>query len=121
MEVLLHLGEEVGEQLIVREPGVLVKVAFSDEFFLELVPHALQVLLGEEVGDLADREDVVDVLDEGLVHDVVVAEQKDAGLVLEPCLFGPALDVLSELPESIVLGDLDLVVGVAGDVGGQFR
>ena len=70
----------------------------------------------EQIGHLARREDVVDILEEDLVDDLRVDEEEDDVLELVPRQLEHRLQVLAPLERAVVLRDLDLEELVVGDV-----
>jgi hypothetical protein len=67
---------------------------------------------GEHVGHLPRVEDVVDVLNKGLVLDLRIAEEEHSGFTVATCLLQKALEVLAPLRTPVALGDFDLPVNI---------
>lgn len=74
---------------------------------------------GKEVGHLANVEQVVDVLEKGLVLDLRVGEEEHAVLVGLGRLAQDALQVLVPLVDRVALADLDHKQVVLGQVRGE--
>eukprot|EP00965_Chrysotila_dentata_P189855 6173554-Pleurochrysis_carterae.AAC.1 len=81
----------------------------------------VNVVVIEEVGHLARVEDVIEVLEEGLGHDLRVGEEEDDGLALLPRLEQHALQVVSPFNLAVALGDLDLEAFEVRHGGGEAR
>ena len=69
--------------------------------------HLFEFIRFIQIGDLSTGENVVDVLQKGLLHDLRVGEEKDGGLVLNSRL-------VVQLP-NICKGTTSLVSGEAGE------
>eukprot|EP00966_Prymnesium_polylepis_P179650 4159641-Prymnesium_polylepis.1 len=82
-------------------------------------PHRVDdlrlVVVVEEVGHLARVEDVVDVLEEGLLDDLRVGEEEGHQLALLAAPEQDLLAVVAPLRLAVRLGDLDLEALVLGD------
>ena len=72
-----------------------------------LIDQRANLVLAKQVGNLSRREDVVNVLHEGLVLDLRVIEKEGGGLVLATAELVQLFEVLSELSDAVVLRDLD--------------
>ena len=72
-----------------------------------LIDDARDLLFREQVRHLTRREDVVDVLDERLILDLRLVEEESGGLVLSARDPIQLLQVLTELNDTVVFGDLD--------------
>lgn len=72
-----------------------------------LIDQRANLVLAKQVGNLSRREDVVNVLYEGLVLDLRFIEKEGGGLVLATAELVQLFEVLSELSDAVVLRDLD--------------
>ena len=66
-----------------------------------------ELFVVEQVGHLSGVEDAVDILQEGLLHELRIVDHEHCGLVEYPCFVHHALNVLPPLIHAIALGDLD--------------
>ena len=69
--------------------------------------HSLLLVLGEQPGNLAAVEDVVDVLDETLGDDLRIREQKHGGRSLDTRLHVEVLEIVAELGDAVPARELD--------------
>ena len=93
--------------------------------FLRVRAHVLaqtaDLVLREQVRHLAAREHVVDVLQERLDDDLRLVEEEHGGLVGDAGLPEELFQVLPELRQAVVLGDLDGEALELGDIRGEPR
>ena len=85
----------------------------------DVLAHATELILGEQVRHLARGEDVVDILEERLDDDLRLVEKEHRGLIRDARLLEQGLEVLPELGLPVVLGDFDAEALQVGDVRRQ--
>ena len=101
-ELLAHLDEHRAQVGLVRGDA---RLQAERRHLVEDRPH---VGILKQVGHLARREDVVDVLEEDLVGDLRVDEEEDDGAELDARHAQHRLQVLAPLERAVVFRDLDL-------------
>ena len=82
----------------------------------DVLAHATELILGEQVRHLARGEDVVDILEERLNDNLCLVEKEHRGLIRDARLPEQGLEVLPELGLPVVLGDFDAEALQVGDV-----
>mmetsp|Transcript_24325 Transcript_24325/g.56058 ORF Transcript_24325/g.56058 Transcript_24325/m.56058 type:complete len:393 (+) Transcript_24325:3925-5103(+) len=87
----------------------------------EAIEDLGELVLTEEVGDLARTEHVVHVLEEALVLDLRVVEEEGRGLTVHTRLDVEPLHVVVELHHAVLLGDGDLEEPELADEGREPR
>mmetsp|Transcript_18335 Transcript_18335/g.62324 ORF Transcript_18335/g.62324 Transcript_18335/m.62324 type:complete len:262 (+) Transcript_18335:4612-5397(+) len=86
-----------------------------------LVDYAVFLVRGEKPRDLAAVEDVVDVLEEGLLHDLCIGKEERRVLALSTCHEQHLLQVVAPLVLAIALRYLDLEQGILLEEGCESR
>ena len=86
-----------------------------------IVDDFFGVLRRPEIGHFSRVQDVVDILEEGFLHDLGIRKQKDDLLVVCACLLEQVLEIVLPGGLSVVLGDFDGEDHVFSHEGGQAR
>mmetsp|Transcript_4456 Transcript_4456/g.13004 ORF Transcript_4456/g.13004 Transcript_4456/m.13004 type:complete len:222 (-) Transcript_4456:1864-2529(-) len=116
-----HGEDDVDLRLdLLHEGPVQVGLGDGDFLLLELRGHLLedgrQVRVVKEVGHLAGREDIVDVLEKELVDDLSVREEEGDVLALVPRERENLLEVVAPITQAVGLRDFDHEELVFADV-----
>ena len=122
-ELVSHRAEAQGEVEVLTDlvdeevPAILRSV--NDARLLDLTAHrvteAVLVFGSEELRDLSRREEVVDVNEHALLHDLVVRHQEGNRGPLHTSLLVQAEEVLLEVVDPVGAGDLHLEELVPAD------
>jgi len=97
--------------------------AFEKSSLLHNHPHVandlLHIFQSHQIGHFTSIQDIVDIFQEGLFHNLSVREKEQSRGVFGSCLFQQFSEVV--LPGSffIGLGDLDGETGLTSDMSGQ--
>ena len=87
---------------------------------LHVLNNLLDVLVGVEVRDLAVVENIVDILNEGLIDDLSIGQEEHMRLAIDTSSFEQGVDhVLTPLLHTVALDHFEAHHFVASDESGQ--
>jgi len=97
MKVLSHLAQEVLEQLIrsIQEASALGRRA-------DLTEEAIELILREEFGDPARREEIIDVDEELVIGDLSISKDEEQLVAGDSSLLEHALNISLQVVHVVV-------------------
>ena len=121
MEVGLHSAVEELIEFFIVHSGIFGQIMEIEVVLSDLLADLRQVFLrAEEIGNLPDRQYIVQIFHKGFLNDFVVGEKEHALLVTHTALHRPSLNILTELSQLVSLVQFDHEEVILGDKGCQF-
>ena len=116
MSVLHDTAKVSGEHVHLRNSDLLLNaLVFTD------LENRLHIFNSVQVWHITTIEDIVDVLEHLLIHDLGVDEEEGCWLVLDTSLHEANFDVFSPVHHAVALDYLDLEQLLAGNERRQSR